>query len=154
MLLSGVLVDRTFFSQDASTYEVTKSKLQAIKTLESVLLVKSLDFFVAFSSIASFGNSGQTNYASANTDLEGYVRHYRDVFALITPAIVDSVAISSALRHQERASQIEHLMPWAFSARDLCDCIEDGILLLARRPVGLYVPTLKWDLIRHHLGPS
>ncbi|KAH9841048.1 uncharacterized protein C8Q71DRAFT_890608 [Rhodofomes roseus] len=155
MLLSGVLVDRTFFSQDASTFEATfRPKLQAIKTLESVIPIKSLDFLVVFSSIASFGNTGQTNYASANTALEGYVRQYRNAFALITPAIVDSAAISSALRPQERESQIEHLMPWAFSAEELNNCIEDGILLLAREPVGVYVPNLKWDLVRQHLGPS
>ncbi|KAH9934350.1 uncharacterized protein B0H18DRAFT_1188403 [Fomitopsis serialis] len=161
MLLSGVLVDRTFFSQDASTFEATfRPKYQAMRALEGALPVNDLDFLIVFSSISSFGNAGQTNYSRrgflffANTTIEGQVMRYSNAFALVTPAIVDSTAIGNALSHQEQGAQLAHLLPWALSARELCDCIEDGILMLQHGPVGVYVPNLNWDLVRQHMGPS
>ena len=64
MLLSGMLADRTFFQQDKSTFEAAfKPKVHAMRILEEVMAIDTLDFFVALSSIATFGNAGQTNYS-------------------------------------------------------------------------------------------
>ena len=64
MLLSGVLMDRTFFTQDESSFQAAFiPKVHAMRVLEQVVVIDKLDFFVAFSSIATFGNAGQTNYS-------------------------------------------------------------------------------------------
>ena len=65
MLLSVVLVDRSFALQTEDTFEAAfKPKTEAFQMLQRVLDVDTLDFCVAFSSVSGmFGNAGQTNYA-------------------------------------------------------------------------------------------
>ncbi len=59
-----VLSDRTFLSQDAESFDtVFNCKMKAFETLESSLDILKLDFLIIFSSITTFGNAGQTNYA-------------------------------------------------------------------------------------------
>ena len=138
MLLSGVLADRTFFQQDKSTFEAAfKPKVHAMRVLEEVMAIDTLDFFVALSSIATFGNAGQTNYSrsqhfvlrfrtwltpilhSANTALEGMVRQHNNAFTIVAPAITDTVSISDTMTHGEQGSRVSHLLSWAFSARGM-----------------------------------
>lgn len=65
LLLAVVLSDRTFFSQTAESYEVPFiSKTQAFLALKDALDISKLDFLISFSTISTFGNVGQTNYAS------------------------------------------------------------------------------------------
>ncbi|KAH9922717.1 beta-ketoacyl synthase [Fomitopsis serialis] len=155
ILLSGVLMDRMFLFQDAESFEaVFRPKVQAFEALEATMDIESLDFFVAVSSIATFGNIGQTNYASANTALEGMMMQYRNAFAIVAPAIVDTASVASQAGdvHGPR-TELNHLMEWAFSSEEFCNYLEDGIHKLADGPVGLYVPDFNWDLVHQHMGP-
>ncbi|KAH9928894.1 uncharacterized protein B0H18DRAFT_1084333 [Fomitopsis serialis] len=156
ILLSGVLMDRMFLFQDAESFEaVFRPKVQAFEAIEATMDIESLDFFVAVSSIATFGNIGQTNYASANTALEGMMMQYRNAFAIVAPAIVDTASVASrdGDDHGPR-TELNHLMEWAFSSEEFCNYLEDGIHKLADGPVGLYVPDFNWDLVHQHMGPS
>ncbi|KAH7906790.1 hypothetical protein BJ138DRAFT_1071251 [Hygrophoropsis aurantiaca] len=155
MLLSGVLSDRSFFFQDAASFEaVYAPKVRAFETVETVLNIDKMDFFIAFSSIATFGNAGQTNYSSANSALEGLVKRYKNAFCIIAPAITDTVAMIGRPGMDHQAAHFAHLIPWAFSARDLCSRIEDGILKLADGPFDLYIPDFDWALVAKHMGTS
>lgn len=67
MLLSAVLSDRTFASQeDESFRKVFAAKTGACSVLNGCLPggIEALDFFISFSSVVGlFGNGGQTNYS-------------------------------------------------------------------------------------------
>ncbi|MGJ7907985.1 SDR family NAD(P)-dependent oxidoreductase [Actinopolyspora sp. H202] len=55
---------------------VLAPKLRGTVHLDELTVVDSLDFFVAFSSIAAYvGDFGQGSYAAANRFLDGYVQH-------------------------------------------------------------------------------
>ncbi|KZT01344.1 ketoacyl-synt-domain-containing protein [Laetiporus sulphureus 93-53] len=149
MFMPVVLSDRTFMSQDAESFDtVFNSKMKAFETLESSLDVPKLDFLIIFSSITTFGNAGQTNYASVNTILDGKAAKHHNAFSIVVPTIKDSVAVKG------REFQLQHLLQWGYSGRELCDCLEDGIRKLADGPFNLYVPDLDWDLVHEHLGSS
>jgi thioesterase domain-containing protein len=45
-----------------------------------------------------------------------------------------------------------YLQSWAFTARQLCLCIEDGIRKLASGPFWLYVPDFDWPEVASRLG--
>ncbi|EGO26553.1 putative polyketide synthase [Serpula lacrymans var. lacrymans S7.9] len=154
MLLPAILIDRGFFSQDASSFKtVFDSKLRVFETVEAGLDIAKLDFLVTFSSVVTFGNAGQTNYASANTVVEGKTAQYRNAFSIITPAITDTIAM---VGRADLDFQVHgrHLLAWSYSARELCNCIEDGLFKLQDEPFKLYVPDLDWELVEKHLGPS
>jgi len=52
--------------------------------------IKDLDFFVSFSSAASmFGNAGQSNYAAANSVVDGFLRGQPNAFSVVLPGISD-----------------------------------------------------------------
>ncbi|KAH7907339.1 putative polyketide synthase [Hygrophoropsis aurantiaca] len=155
MLLATVYADRSFFSQTASSFEMSfKPKLGALQALEMVLDLNKMDFLISFSSIATVGNAGQVNYASANTALDGAIRKYRNAFSLVAPAITDSAVVTGRADSEQDPARLQHLLSWGFSTRELCDCIEDGIMKLADGPFGLYIPDLDWDQVQKHLGPS
>lgn len=64
MLLSAVIIDKFFLSQtDENFRKVFAPKKEAFEALEDSFPLASLDFLVAFSSISSLGNAGQTNYS-------------------------------------------------------------------------------------------
>ena len=67
LLLTVVLSDRTFVFQDDDSFDkVFASKTGACSVIASCLLggIRSLDFFIPFSSVVGlFGNGGQTNYS-------------------------------------------------------------------------------------------
>lgn len=64
-LLTAVLNDRLFMKHTIETFNVTwNSKFEAFRTIESVVDIGSLDFFVFVSSAMALGSLGQTNYGS------------------------------------------------------------------------------------------
>lgn len=65
-LLAVRLRDGMFATLTKGAFEdVFTPKVQAFEVLENVIDMKSLDFFVSFSSVCGlFGNPGQTNYAT------------------------------------------------------------------------------------------
>ncbi|KAH7904616.1 hypothetical protein BJ138DRAFT_1130883 [Hygrophoropsis aurantiaca] len=155
MFLATVYADCSFFSQTASSFEASfKPKLGALRGLETVLDLNKMDFVVAFSSIATAGNAGQVNYASANTALDGAIQKYRNAFSLVAPAITDSAVVTGRADSEQDPARLQHLLSWGFSARELCDCIEDGIMKLVEGPFVLYIPDLDWNQVQKHLGPS
>ncbi|KAH7928982.1 ketoacyl-synt-domain-containing protein [Leucogyrophana mollusca] len=155
MLLSGVLSDHSFFSQDLNSFDnVFGPKLRAFESLEAGLKIESLDFLITFSSIATFGNAGQTNYSSANTVIEGKTARYKNAFSIVAPAISDTVSVVGRPDQNYQTPRFQHLIPWSYSARELCHCLEDGILRLMDESFKLYVPDLDWTLVKKHLGPS
>lgn len=65
MLLAGLVSDRSYFSQTAESFAVPFSpKTDAFLAVNDTIDISKLDFLVAFSSVSTFGNSGQTNYAA------------------------------------------------------------------------------------------
>ncbi|EIN05362.1 polyketide synthase [Punctularia strigosozonata HHB-11173 SS5] len=151
MLLTAVLRDRTFAHQTQESFDaVYESKIEAFRVLSEALPIDSLDWFVAFTSVSGFfGSAGQTNYAAANVALEGLVEPYPNAFAMVAPMIIDST-----IADPRNASHLRHLSDWGFTARELCNCIEDGIRRLADGPFGLYVPDFHWNRVAGRLGRS
>ena len=66
MLLAAVLNDRTFAAQTRETFESSfPPKVRAFEAIERAYNLDALDFLVTFSSVSgTFGNAGQTNYAT------------------------------------------------------------------------------------------
>lgn len=65
LLLSGILRDRSFFSQTSESFAAPFSpKTDAFLAIKNAIDISKLDFLIAFSTISTFGNSGQTNYAA------------------------------------------------------------------------------------------
>ncbi|CCL98280.1 uncharacterized protein FIBRA_00274 [Fibroporia radiculosa] len=157
MILTAILIDRTFASQTAETFEAPiSSKVNVLRTIEEVISIASLDFLIAFSSVCGlFGNAGQTNYACANMALTGLMRKYKNATTIAVPFIFDTgyqIYISSS--DTLRWARMKHLMSWSMSSAELCDCIEDSIRMLREGPIWQYIPDLDWNLVRSNLGPS
>lgn len=133
MMLSGVLVDRTFTSQSQETFEAPfVPKSHAFQVLEQVISIESLDFIIGFTSISGLlGNAGQTNYArqaiihthppavtdillSANTALTGLLHKYKNAMALVTPGILDTrqFLLQDAFTNQ----RLRHISSWGMLA--------------------------------------
>ena len=83
------LIDGLFIAQTEDTFHtVARSKLSVFQAFASVFDVCSLDFFMSFSSMmAVTGNIGQSNYATANTILDGELHKYPNAFSLMIPGI-------------------------------------------------------------------
>ncbi len=66
MLLAAVLNDRSFAAQTRETFETPlPAKVKAFGAIEHAFDLDTLDFLVTFSSVSgTFGNAGQTNYAT------------------------------------------------------------------------------------------
>ncbi|KAG9309602.1 putative polyketide synthase [Chiua virens] len=156
MLLAAVLSDASFFDQTEAKFTACHvPKIHAFRALEQCLPLQELDFVIAFSSVSTFGNIGQTNYASANTALEGEMRKYANAFAIVAPAIIDTASITGKkLSSSRHVDHFKHLIPWAFTARELCDYIEDGLHKLKDGPFDVYIPNFDWDQVQHHMGFS
>ncbi|KAF8990610.1 hypothetical protein BDQ17DRAFT_1393106 [Cyathus striatus] len=154
LLMSVVLSDRLFMSHAKETYYVPFSpKLGAFEALSRVIDIQTLDFLVSFSSAAVFGNPGQTNYASANTQLDGVLSSYANAFSLVCPAIIDSITIShgDALLPDTR---YHNWIPWAMSSKQICECLGDGIRKLTTEPFTHYIPEFDWNQVQRHFGNS
>lgn len=80
--LSATLRDRTFVNMTYEEWtECLAPKVTGTWNLHEALQDHpDLDFFVLFGSLAGvYGNSGQANYAAANTYLESFVRYRRNL---------------------------------------------------------------------------
>ena len=64
-LMTLALSDGLFVNQSREDFRVVReSKIQSLEAFATVVDIKSLDFFIAFSSVAGLlGTIGQTNYA-------------------------------------------------------------------------------------------
>ncbi|KAI0364111.1 ketoacyl-synt-domain-containing protein [Pilatotrama ljubarskyi] len=155
-LLSGVLVDRPFMSQTPETFEAPfEAKVDAFKLVEKVLPVEELDFLVTFSSVSGmFGNSGQTNYASANTSLAGLTKKYRNAVCIVAPAILDTSTIKGELFGSVSAVHLKHLTEWGLTSTEFFSYVEDAIRCVASRPVWQYIPAFDWQLVQANMGSS
>jgi len=73
---AGVISDRSFFQQDENNFDLAfEGKANGAWLLHKHTLGDSLKYFISFSSlVALFGNVGQTNYAAANTFLDGKLK--------------------------------------------------------------------------------
>ena len=127
LLMTVVLSDRTFVFQDDDGFnKVFASKTGACSVIASCLPggIRSLDFFIPFSSVVGlFGNGGQTNYSrfvpsiltdmglkrphSANTALDGMIRHWDNAFTFVLPAVSDGGGLASETR--EQGGRLGHL---------------------------------------------
>ncbi|KAI0068531.1 hypothetical protein BV25DRAFT_1817381 [Artomyces pyxidatus] len=156
LILTGTLIDRTFAAQTRETFDAAhSSKVRVLQTLEKVMSIQSLDFLVSFSSVSGmFGNAGQTNYASANTALTGMTSHYSNAFTLVCPAINDVGLVLGATLDSTLSGRLKHLISWGSTSRELCDFLGDGIRMLRKSPISIYIPDFNWDLVRTHMGDS
>ncbi|KAJ7865588.1 hypothetical protein B0H14DRAFT_3133338 [Mycena olivaceomarginata] len=150
MLLSGLLSDRSVSQHSAESFEVPyEPKIQSLEVLARVLDVESLDFLVTFGSVAGlFGNAGQTNYASANTLLEGMTSRYRNAFHIIVPALTDTVMGNVA------NWRIKHYTSWGMTGREFCEYLGHAMRKFRDRPYTTYIPSFDWKSVRRNLGPS
>jgi len=91
ILMSLVLSDGLFASQtEAGFKKVMDAKWGALSAFNDVQPIKDLDFFVSFSSAASMlGNPGQSNYAAANSVVDGFLRGQPNAFSIVLPGISD-----------------------------------------------------------------
>lgn len=85
LLLSGLISDHSFLSQTEESFEyVLAPKKGAFEALEiAVPNIEDMDFLVAFSSVATFGNAGQTNYARCVV-VKPLLKHWTDQFKVQT----------------------------------------------------------------------
>ncbi|KAI0068636.1 hypothetical protein BV25DRAFT_1910396 [Artomyces pyxidatus] len=154
MVMSVILIDRTFVAQTQETFDTTySSKVEVFQNLEKVMSIPSLDFLISFSSVSGmFGNAGQTNYASANMALTGLTSHYDNALTIVCPVIIDiDLALATTLDSNRR---IQHVLNWGFTVRELCDRLGDGIQMLREGRISIYVPDFDWDLVRANMGNS
>lgn len=88
-LMTLVLSDGLFANQtEDSIRRVVDTKWDSLMTLETVAPIKTLDFCISFSSISALiGNYGQSNYAMANTVVDGYLAHHENAFSVTVPSI-------------------------------------------------------------------
>jgi hypothetical protein len=84
-----VLSDSSFANQtENSIRRVVNTKWNSLKTLDAITPIQTLDFCVSFSSVcALFGNHGQSNYAMANTIVDGHLARYKNAFSIAVPSI-------------------------------------------------------------------
>ncbi|KAH9933653.1 ketoacyl-synt-domain-containing protein [Epithele typhae] len=154
VLLAALLVDGMLTTHTEESFErVFPPKIDAFKAMENAVDLNTLDFVVTFSSVSGmFGNPGQTSYAAANSALAGLTRKYTNAFSIVAPIIHDSRVLT--LSDDSYNKSVRHMLKWGMTARDLCDCIGDGILKLRDAPVWQYVPGFDWRAVRDGMGPS
>ncbi|KAF5378437.1 hypothetical protein D9757_011142 [Collybiopsis confluens] len=151
LLLATVFNDSLFLHKDPSNFTQSfNSKVGTLKTLEEIVDLTCLDFIVSVSSMTIWGNPGQADYTSANTALDGMLLKYRNAFSIAAPAVNDT---SSMIRKTDTVQE-SHLSFTACSPEELCAWIEDGILCLHDRPIGLYVPPHDFTTLSDTLGSS
>ncbi|EIN05353.1 polyketide synthase [Punctularia strigosozonata HHB-11173 SS5] len=155
ILMSMVLKDMPFGDHTQETYEAAViPKVKTLEVLQALYPLEQLDFLVATSSATGlFGNAGQTNYGSANTLVDEILRPYRNAFSITAPALLDTSIMSNADGFDPDA-RLQHWVSWAMSSRRICECIGDGIRLLADRELWLYVPDIDWYHMQRDFGTS
>jgi hypothetical protein len=86
-----VLSDGLFATQtEDSIHRVVNAKWGSLTTLETIVPIQTLDFCISFSSVSALiGNYGQSNYAMANTIVDGYLARHKNAFSMSVPSISD-----------------------------------------------------------------
>ncbi|KAJ5740229.1 Fum1p [Penicillium malachiteum] len=111
--LSAKLRDRTFKKMLFEDWEVSlDSKVRGTWNLHHALLTTPLDFFLIFSSICSItGQTGQSNYAAANSFLDAFAVYRQQLglpASIINPGIIEHRGLVSRdpelLRYAKRQS--------------------------------------------------
>ncbi|KAG1725077.1 acyl transferase domain-containing protein [Suillus paluster] len=150
MLLSVVLADGLFSGLSAENFNAPfKPKMGAFEVLYNIIDTNKLDFLISFSSVSAlFGNAGQTNYAAANTMLDGRLRTMPNAFSIITPAVTDSFVATLG------GAKFKHLTDWGMSSHRVLQFIDEGIRKLADGPFGFYIPDFDWDAVCVNMGNS
>ncbi|KAF9650882.1 hypothetical protein BDM02DRAFT_3185038 [Thelephora ganbajun] len=149
-LMTLVLSDGLFVSQtEDSIRRVVNVKWDSIKTLDTIVPIQTLDFCVSFSSVSALiGNLGQSNYAMANTIVDGYLARHKNAFSVSVPSISD---LGYFARYQgAHESNVKSTM---LSPDDLCAYLEDGLLKLysgVRAPY--YIPDMPWNQLHKETG--
>ena len=115
ILMSLVLSDGLFASQtEAGFKKVMDAKWGALSTFNDVRPIKDLDFFISFSSAASMlGNAGQSNYAAANSVVDGFLREHSNAFSIVLPGISD-LGYFARIRGSSTAHTI--LLSWSMTS--------------------------------------
>ncbi|THU97992.1 hypothetical protein K435DRAFT_661853, partial [Dendrothele bispora CBS 962.96] len=154
MILSAVTSDRAFVSMKPEDFDIVfNAKITAFEVLSTVTDLKSLDFLVAFSSVSgTFGIPGQTNYAAANTALDGLAARYSNLFSLVAPGITDSGFLLNS-GEDPNSSRLKQIIEWAVSSQQLIRWLEDGLCMLRDgQNLSVYIPDLNWDALDRGLG--
>lgn len=150
MLLSVVLADGLFSGLSTENFNTPFGpKIGAFDVLCHITDTNKLDFLISFSSVSAlFGNAGQTNYAAANTVLDGRLRTMPNAFSIVTPAVTDSFVATSG------PTKFRHLTDWGMSSQRIFQFIEEGIQKLADGPFWFYIPEFDWEAVCANLGKS
>ncbi|KAK7039778.1 polyketide synthase [Favolaschia claudopus] len=148
ILTALALSDRLFMKQDADSFSIPfKPKTVAYFALEQVVALDKLDFLIAISSIASFGDAGQSNYAAANTAIHYLTARYPNAWAFVAPAISDSAVGFEIFTTDHSHAEIYQAL--ALSCYEICLCLEDGLLRMqSGEQISLYIPNLNWNAIQ------
>ncbi|TFY55679.1 hypothetical protein EVJ58_g8093 [Rhodofomes roseus] len=156
MILTAVLIDRTFLTQTPDTFEAPfNAKVGAFDALERAIDIDTLDFMIAYSSVAGMlGNAGQTNYSSANTALTGLTRRYKKAATMIPPMILTGTFLTVSATDSVQWSRFRHLHAWAMTGEEVCERIGDMLLKLREGPLWQYIPDFDWNIVRKYNGPS
>ncbi|KAJ7440955.1 hypothetical protein FB451DRAFT_1442691, partial [Mycena latifolia] len=147
-----VLSDALFLKQtQASFTAVYDSKIKVFEIFAAEVDIKSLDFYIAFSSLAGLlGQPGQSNYSSACTILDGILARYPNAFSLIVPGIGDvGYLIRTDSRHVDTGGFIS---AGSISAAKLWTYIEDSLRKLRHGspPFSKCIPDLDWKSVHAH----
>ena len=86
-----VLSDGLFANQtEDGIHRVVNAKWNSLRTLNTIIPIQTLDFCISFSSVSALvGNLGQSNYAMANTIVDGYLARLPNAFSVSVPSISD-----------------------------------------------------------------
>ncbi|KAI3597815.1 polyketide synthase [Moniliophthora roreri] len=170
MILTAVTSDRMFTSLTEDDFDVAfHAKASVFNVVSSIINVAQLDFLVAFSSVSgTVGIPGQTNYAAANSALDGLVALFPNAFSLVAPGITDTGFLLSG-GTDPKAARLKRIIDWAASSegmirllrifprligcKDLIRWLEDGIsMVFDGQVISQYIPDLKWDSLEDSLG--
>ncbi|KAJ7493888.1 hypothetical protein FB451DRAFT_1491404 [Mycena latifolia] len=141
--MTMVLSDALFFKQTHESFQdVYKSKIGVFEVFAAQVEIRSLDFFVAFSSMSGLvGIPGQSNYASACTVLDGLLAGYPNAFSFIAPGISDAgyVERTGAQYMKDVSSNITAEGLWTF--------LKDALCQLDYCTFNQYIPDLDWPSV-------
>jgi len=166
-LMTLVLSDGLFTSQtEESIRRVVKAKWDSLTTLDTVAPIQTLDFCVSFSSVSALvGYYGQSNYAMANTIVDGYLARHKNAFSVSVPSISDlgyfarypgarGSAIESAVISPDGKSYAAvRRSKKAQRSTELCAYVEDGLLkLYSGVRARCYIPNTTWNQLHKDLG--
>ncbi|KAJ6455209.1 hypothetical protein C8R45DRAFT_846044, partial [Mycena sanguinolenta] len=165
--LTLVLSDGLFSKQTHADFcAAHDSKVKVFEIFANEVDIKSLDFYVAFSSFTGLlGLAGQSNYGSACTALEGILARYYNAFSLVVPGILDAGYLVRFSGSRDAFSHSSKGTDFREDFTDLWACLQDGLQRLrdGSRPFARYIPDLDWTALHardplprsfHHLISS